>query len=101
MTYEPLDRDEPDADRYLRQVIDLLTEIRDRLPDPRPQGRTSHGEVSMVGYVMGSGAIPSEGQVAYARAFLDGSLFRDSPHAPVYPAIARDLALEIVRMAEK
>jgi hypothetical protein len=49
VTYEPLDPYEPDADRYLRQVIDLLTEIRDRLPRSRigtePEtGRRSAGD---------------------------------------------------------
>jgi hypothetical protein len=98
MTYEPTDDFEPDADRHLRQIIDLLTEIRDRLPEPQPESRPA--PAVMFGYAMGSGEVPSKAQLACARGFLDGSLFHDSTRTPFYPTVAWELAREIVRMSE-
>lgn len=72
-----------DIERY-KALMDLLTEIRDRL----------------FGYARGSGKVPDENQLACARAFLDGSMFHDGIRTPLYPKLAWEIAREIVRMGK-
>ena len=96
---EPIDPYEPDHDRYLREVIELLKEIRDRLPEPKPSA--GDFRASMFGYVQGSGKYPTEAQIACAKGFLDGSMFRSEGREAFYPTVAWDICREIVRVAEE
>jgi hypothetical protein len=88
-----------DIERY-EALMDLLAEIRDRLPAPQSVAQPPMPIAVMFGYAMGSGEVPSKAQLAGARAFLDGSLFHGSKFPPTYPAVAWELAQEIVRMGE-
>jgi hypothetical protein len=88
-----------DIERY-DALMELLTEIRDRLPAPQPEAQHQEPHAILFGYAMGSGEVPTADQMDLARSFIDGSMFRDSPSPPVYPVIAREVAWEIVHIGE-
>lgn len=80
------------TDEQATQIIALLTEIRDRLPEQ--SSRPSPTNPSICGYMRGSGQPPSETQYWFARAFLEGRL--DGGSNQMMPAAAWGLAREIV-----
>lgn len=62
----------PMSDDQGDRIIELLTEIRDRLRPPPPQAVAPPVATTMFGYVRGSGEYPTESQYRLAYDFLNG-----------------------------
>lgn len=87
---------EPDHDRYLRQIIDLLAEIRDRLPVQTVESRRADS-VTIFGWPLDSEDPPNIIQVAAARDWLQGRAYSTQPYlTPEFEAV-----VELLRHASE